>query len=428
MKHVGPAGQPGGVARARATLAAALAVAAWAVTLVPAETRATPASPSRPVHTYSIVARDSVTGDLGVAVQSHYFSVGSVVPWAESGVGAVATQSIVEPAYGPKGLALMRGGMSAPAALDSLLRADSASDVRQVGMVDAQGRAASHTGEHCIPDAGSYVGSNFAAQANLMVNDRIWGAMANGFKTTQGDLAERMLAALDSAQAAGGDIRGMQSAALIVVRAKPSGQPWADRIFDLRVEDSDDPLGELHRLVRLGRAYNRETDGDNLIAAKRPVEAGRAYGDAMALAPESDELIFWAAVSMWTNGDTLGAKPLFKRLFFRDRNWVNVLPRLVPAGLFPDDPAQLAAITVLAPSAKSWHYRAAKRSSSSSSKAHVRAGRKGHSHGRKATLSRHAKSTRTGATKHKSGASTKKKATTKKASHGATNHGKAKKK
>ncbi len=357
MTHVDPAGRPGRSRTRAVVLAAAVPAALAAWSLIAHATSPPVRPPTRPVHTYSIVARDSITGDLGVAVQSHYFSVGSVVPWAEAGVGAVATQSIVEPSYGPKGPALMRQGMSAHAALDSLLRADPSADVRQVGMIDAQGRAASHTGAHCIPDAGSYVGRHFAAQANLMTNDRVWTAMAHGFEDTRGDLADRLLTALDSAQAAGGDIRGVQSAAILIVRGIPSGQPWNDRIFDLRVEDSEDPLGELHRLVRLGRAYARETDGDNLIAAKRPLEAARAYGDAMALAPESDELIFWAAVSMWTNGDTLGAKPLFKRLFFRDRHWVNVLPRLVPAGLFPDDPAQIAAIIALAPSERAWQKR-----------------------------------------------------------------------
>ncbi len=418
MKVVGPAGQPGGAARlrgwtARAVVALSCGAALHSVSI------AAPVSAQRPVHTFSIVARDSVTGELGVAVQSHYFSVGSVVPWAESGVGAVATQSLVEPAYGPKGLALMRQGFSAPAALDSLLRADSSADVRQVGMVDAHGLAASHTGASCIPAAGSYVGSNFAAQANLMVNDRIWTAMANGFLTTQGDLAERLLAALDSAQAAGGDIRGMQSAALIVVRGTPSGQPWTDRIFDLRVEDHDDPIGELHRLVRLGRAYNRETDGDNLIAANRPAEAARAYSDAMALAPESNELIFWAAVSMWSNGDTTNAVPLFKRLFFRDRVWADVIPRLAPVGMFPNDPAQIARVVALAPSAKSWHYRAARRAASSHSS--VRATRH-KTHGKATKAKAHGKAKKSSSKK----SSVKKKATTTHTTTKKTSHGKTK--
>ncbi len=310
----------------------------------------------RPVHTYSIVARDSVTGDIGVAVQSHYFGVGAVVPWAEAGVGAVATQSIVEVAYGPQGLALMRAGLSAPAALDSLLRADSLANVRQVGMIDAQGRAQAHTGAQCIPDAGQVVGDGFACQANLMANGRVWNAMADAYRAANGDLADRLLAALDAAQAAGGDIRGQQSAALLVVRGRASGQPWADRIFDLRVEDDPQPLTELRRLVQLARAYNRCTDGDNLTAAGRLDDAARAYSDAMLLAPENNELIFWSAVSLYTSGKEEEAAPLFRRVFTRDKRWSQLVPRLVPAGLFPNDSTKVAAVLALAPK---WTPRAA---------------------------------------------------------------------
>src|SRR5216110_1237718 len=199
-------------------------------------------SPRRPVHTFSIVARDPITGELGVAVQSHWFSVGSIVPWAESGVGAVATQSFVDPAYGKLGLELMRVGKTGPEALRALLAGDSGRDVRQVAMIDARGNVDAWTGKNDIPAAGQIVGKNFSVQANLMLNDKVWPAMAQAFEKTRGDLAERMLAALDAGQAAGGDIRGRQSAALIVVTGKSTGQAWKDRLFDLRVDDSAQPL------------------------------------------------------------------------------------------------------------------------------------------------------------------------------------------
>src|SRR5678815_3218408 len=181
--------------------------------------------PVRPVHTFSIVARDPATGELGVAVQSHWFSVGPIVPWAEAGLGAVATQSFVDPSYGKNGLELMRAGKSAPDTLKELLEKDEGRDVRQVAMIDAQGRVDAWTGKNDIQAAGHIVGKDYSVQANLMLNDKIWPAMSAAFENTKGDLAERMLAALDAAQAAGGDIRGKQSAALVVVTGKPTGQP-----------------------------------------------------------------------------------------------------------------------------------------------------------------------------------------------------------
>ena len=209
----------------------------------------------RPVHTFSIVARDSVTGELGVAVQSHWFSVGPLVPWAEAGVGAVATQSFVDPAYGPLGLELMRSGKTARQALDGLLASDPNQAVRQVAMVDAKGNVAAHTGKKCIPAAGHIEGEQFTCEANLMLNDKVWPAMAKAYRETKGDLAERMLAALDAAQFVGGDIRGKQSAAILIVAGTSTGKPWNDRTMDLRVEDSPDPLKELRRLVNIHRAY-----------------------------------------------------------------------------------------------------------------------------------------------------------------------------
>ena len=294
--------------------------------------------------TYSIVARDSVTGELGVAVQSHYFSVGPVVPWAESGIGAVATQSLVLVDYGPRGLELMRTGMTAKQALDALTSVDPGANGRQVAMIDAHGNVAAFTGKDCIPDAGYHVGAQYSVQANLMSNPRVWPAMAGAYEHAQGDLGERMLQALEAAERAGGDIRGRQSAAILIVKGTPSGRPWADRVLDLRVEDHPRPLDELRRLMRLRRAYNFEDQGDNFIADKKPDQAAKAYEEAMKLAPDVVELQFWAAVSMYTNGREREGLALFRRVFARERRWIDLVPRLAKAGLFPNDERKIAEV------------------------------------------------------------------------------------
>jgi uncharacterized Ntn-hydrolase superfamily protein len=304
--------------------------------------------PLRPVHTFSIVARDPATGELGVAVQSHWFSVGSVVPWAEAGVGAIATQSFVDPSYGKLGLDLMRAGRSAPDALKALLAGDDGRDVRQVAMIDAQGRVMAHTGSKDIPAAGHIVGENFSAQANLMLNDKVWPAMARAFETAKGDLAERMMAALDAAQEAGGDIRGRQSAALIVVSGKPTGRPWADRVFDLRVDDSPEPLKELRRLVNLQRAYNHMNAGDLAVERKENEKALAEYGAASRLVPDNAEMVYWHAVALVNMGRVEESLPLFRRVFDMDKNWVTLTPRLVKIGLIVDDQAVIDRIVKVA--------------------------------------------------------------------------------
>jgi uncharacterized Ntn-hydrolase superfamily protein len=307
------------------------------------------AAPKRPVHTFSIVARDPATGELGVAVQSHWFCVGAVVSWAEAGVGAVATQSFVDPSYGPLGLALMRAGKSAPDTLKALLAGDEARDVRQVAMIDAEGRVAAHTGAKDIQAAGHVVGNGFSVQANLMASEKVWPAMARAFEETKGDLADRMLAALDAAQAAGGDIRGKQSAALIVVPGKPGGRPWADRTFDLRVDDSPEPLVELRRLVKLQRAYNHMNAGDLAVEKKDAEGALRAYGAAEALVPGNAEMIYWHAVALVNMGRVEESLPLFRRVFALDRSWAALTPRLPASGLLPDDPKLIERIVCEAP-------------------------------------------------------------------------------
>jgi uncharacterized Ntn-hydrolase superfamily protein len=298
------------------------------------------------VHTFSIVARDQATGQMGVAVQSHWFSVGSIVTWAEAGVGAIATQSFVDPGYGHKGLELMRAGTPAPEALERLVAADKQPAGRQVAMIDASGRVSAYTGKSAIAAAGHHVGRDFAAQANMMANDKVWPAMARAFESTTGDLATRMLAALDAAQAAGGDLRGRQSAAILIVNAKGTGRPWVggDRAFDLRVDDHPEPIVELRRLVRLQRAYAHANRGDELMTEQKVEEALKEYASASRIAPEIQELPFWHAVTLASIGREAEAAPIFRAVFAKERQWIELLERLPAAGLFPNDPALIKRI------------------------------------------------------------------------------------
>ena len=305
------------------------------------------AAPVRPVATYSIVARDTATGQLGVAVQSHWFSVGSVVPWAEAGVGAVATQSFVDPSYGPLGLALMKAGRSAPDSLAALLAGDAQREVRQVGMVDAKGRVATHTGRLNIPAAGGQAGQEFVVQANLMEKPSVWPAMARAYEGASGDLADRLLAALEAAEAEGGDIRGRQSAAILVVRAESTGRPWADKLFDVRVEDDPEPLKELRRLVGVQRAYNHMSAGDDCVALKDWACAEKEYGAAQALQPDNAEMAFWHAVALASNGRLEAARPLFARAFAADARWRELARRLPGVEQLPSDPKLLETILAI---------------------------------------------------------------------------------
>jgi uncharacterized Ntn-hydrolase superfamily protein len=309
-----------------------------------------PPRPGGPLaHTFSIVARDPSTGQMGVAVQSHWFSVGSVVTWAEAGVGAVATQSFIDPAYGHKGIDLMRRGTAAPAALEQLVAADKQPNGRQVAMIDASGRVSAYTGKSAIAAAGHHVGREFAAQANMMANDKVWPAMSTAFEASTGDLADRMLAALDAAQAAGGDLRGRQSAALLIVNAKGTGRPWvgADRAFDLRVDDHPEPIVELRRLVRLQRAYAHANRGDELMTEQKVEEALKEYAASSRIAPEIEELPFWHAVTLASIGREAEAAPIFRAVFAKERQWIELLGRLPAAGLFPNDPALIKRIQEL---------------------------------------------------------------------------------
>ena len=280
--------------------------------------------------TYSIVARDDASGELGAAVQSHWFSVGSVVTWARPGVGAVATQSVAEVAHGPNVLDRLAQGMPAAQALAAVLEADAQARFRQVGAVDAGGQAAAHTGDGCIPYAGHVTDRGFACQANIMAGETVPAAMAEAFSAREGDLADGLLAALEAAQAQGGDLRGRQSAALLVVPAR--GEPWRTR-FDVRVEDHPDPLGELGRLLRLARAYELAGRADELLAQEAREDARRVYLQAADLAPEAAELTFWAGIALGADDAQAGLE-LVRKAAVVNPGWLELLRRL-PAELEP---------------------------------------------------------------------------------------------
>jgi uncharacterized Ntn-hydrolase superfamily protein len=300
------------------------------------------------VATYSIVARDSATGEIGVAVQSHWFSVGSIVTWAEAGVGAVATQSFVEPSYGPLGLTLMRAGKSGPEALRALISADKDSAVRQVAMIDATGRVAAYTGGRAIVAAGHHVGNQYSVQANLMDKPSVWPAMSRAFENAKGDLAERLLQSLEAAEREGGDIRGRQSAAIVIVGARGTGRPWADRVFDLRIEDHPNPVAELRRLVTMARLYRRMNEGDELVTRNDIPGAVTAYTAATSALPDSatnGEAVFWTGISLASAGRVNEALPYLRRAYAVDRRWAELVTRLPAAGLLPNDRALLDRLT-----------------------------------------------------------------------------------
>jgi uncharacterized Ntn-hydrolase superfamily protein len=284
-------------------------------------------------HTYSIIALDPETGELGGAVQSHWFSVGSMVIWAEAGIGIVATQAMVKASYGPLGLDMMRAGIPGPDALKALLSTDPLADVRQVAMIDARNRGSAHTGARCMEAAGHILGEGFSVQANMMANATVWPAMAEAYRGSKGDLVDRLLAALDAAQSSGGDIRGQQSAALLVVPENRSQEPWNDHIFDLRVEDHPQPLAELRRLVRIQRAYNLMNQGDEQLAAGDTPAALAAYSRAADLAPDMIEIPFWHAVTLADTGRNEEALPIFRRVFAENPDWAVLLKRLPPVGM-----------------------------------------------------------------------------------------------
>ena len=294
-------------------------------------------SDNRPISTYSIVALDAETGELGVAVQSHWFSVGFLVPWVKAGVGAVATQSFVKVDYGPDGLELMESGMSAKDALKSLTGQDEAEAVRQVAMIDINGNVAAHTGERCIVFANHVVGKNYSVQANMMENSTVPKAMAVAFENSSGDLADRMMAALEAAEKEGGDIRGKQSAAMVIMSGEPTGIEWKDTKMSLRIEDHPTPLKELKRLIRIHRAYQHANKGDYYMELNQIDNALTEYNKASKYYPENPELPYWSAVALVNGGRINEALPIFKAVFKSNPNLKKMTPRLIKSGLLIDD-------------------------------------------------------------------------------------------
>ena len=291
--------------------------------------------------TYSIVARDPKSGELGVAVQSHWFSVGSIVTWARPGVGAVATQANAEAAYGPNALALLADGVPAPEALERLVAADPGGPSRQVAIVDSAGRVGAHTGPTCIACAGHITGEGVSCQANIMVSERVWPAMLEAFgAASDSSLTLRLLDALDAAEREGGDLRGRQSAAILVVPAE--GEPWRTTV-SLRVEDHPEPLPELRRLVALQDAYRLAGDADELLNAGRQDEAARLYVKASERAPGNHELLFWAGLGTVQAGDLEGGMAKVRAAIAMQPAWRELLLRL-PAELAPAAPVVLAAL------------------------------------------------------------------------------------
>lgn len=299
-------------------------------------------------HTFSIVARDSVTGEMAVAVQSHWFSVGTVVSWAEAGVGAVATQSFVNKSFGIKGLDLLRRGLTAQDALDILLKEDEGREVRQVAIVDIKGNAATHTGKNCIQYACHLQGKQFSVQANMMLGEKVCQSMFAAYeKSGNKPLAEKVLLALEAAQKAGGDIRGMQSAAILVVPGIAQGKPWDERSVDLRVDDHKEPIKELRRLYNVHLAYEHMNKGDLAVEKNDMTMAMNEYNSAMKMFPGNLEMQYWTAVTLANNNRPAEAYPMLKKIFTADKNWKELTRRLPAVGLLTVSKEELAKILAL---------------------------------------------------------------------------------
>lgn len=293
-------------------------------------------------HTFSIVARDPVTGEMAVGVQSHWFSVGTAVSWGQAGVGVVATQSFVKVSYGFLGLELMNNGKTAPDALKELLAADEGREVRQVAMIDANGNVNAYTGKNCIDYAGNIVGKNYSVQSNMMLGDKVNAAMAKAFEGSEGKpLAERVLLSLQAAQAVGGDIRGKQSAAILVVAGKKNMENRNERLIDLRVDDNKAPLDELDRLLRLYRAYDHMNNGDLAIEKNNMKLAMDEYGAAMKMFPANLEMQYWTAITLANNKKIIEASKLLQKIYSKDANWRELTRRLPKVNLLTVSPADL---------------------------------------------------------------------------------------
>jgi len=297
-------------------------------------------------HTFSIVARDAKTGEMAVGVQSHWFGVGTAVSWGEGGVGVVATQSFVLKSYGPKGLELMKQGNTAQEALSTLIMQDEGRDVRQVAMIDTNGIVAAYTGSKCIDFASHIVGKNYSVQSNMMLNNKVCPAMAKAFEASTGKpLAERVLIAMQAAQAVGGDIRGKQSAAILVIAGRSEGKPWDERLIDLRVDDHADPLREMDRLLRLFRAYEHMNNGDLAVEKNDMNVAMTAYSAAMKMFPANLEMQYWTAISLANNKEVKKAAAILQKIYAKDPNWRELTRRLPKVGLLTVGDKELKILT-----------------------------------------------------------------------------------
>ena len=298
-------------------------------------------------HTYSIADMRFTSSRLRPAVQSHWFSVGSVVTYGKAGVGVVATQSLVNPSYGPKGLALMEQGLSPEQALKALIENDEGKMYRQVAFLDTNGDVATHTGSLCIAEAGHRQGVNFSVQANMMLNNTVWDAMAEAFETTSGSLSKRMLAALKAAESQKGDIRGKQSAAILIVKEKATGNSWEDTIMDLRVEDHENPIQELERVIKIHEAYDYMNKGDLAMEVGNSAKAETLYLQAQKLFPDNLEMQYWYAINLLNNNQLEKAKPILKSIFSQNENWKTLTPRLVKSKLLIISDKHLKAVMKL---------------------------------------------------------------------------------
>jgi uncharacterized Ntn-hydrolase superfamily protein len=280
------------------------------------------------VHTYSIVARDEESGEIGVGVQSHYFNV-SVVAWGESGVGVVATQSFVNKSFGLRGLELLKRGKTPKEALDLLISEDEGREMRQVSIMDAKGNVATHTGLKCIKYAGHKIGNNYSVQANMMLSEKVWPLMAEAFEENEKlPLAERIIKSLKAAELVGGDIRGKQSANLVIYRGEISEEKWEDPLIDLRVDDHEEPLKELERLLTLFRAYEQGDKGDQAVEEGDIEAALNHYKEGMEMIPDNLEMKYWTAVMLANNNKIEEALGLFSEVFAEDSNWRILTERL----------------------------------------------------------------------------------------------------
>jgi uncharacterized Ntn-hydrolase superfamily protein len=312
------------------------------LTIIALQLTAQSVKPSELAHTFSIVARDARTGEMAVAVQSHWFSVGTVVSWGEAGVGVVATQSFVNKSFGLRGLEMLKQGKSPEEALAQLLSDDTGKEFRQVAILDTKGRVATHTGKNCLDAAGHLNGDNFSVQANMMLNDNVVPAMEKAWKENAAlPLAERMVEVLKAAQKAGGDIRGKQSAALLVVSPLNTGKPWDDRLIDLRVDDAADPITELSRLLRVSRAYEHMNRGDLYVEKNEMAKAMDEYQAAMKMFPDNLEMQYWTAITLANGKEVSKASSMLQKIYKKDANWRELTKRLPKAGLLTVSEAEL---------------------------------------------------------------------------------------